>query len=386
MIRALPDPEIGLVTALGVDDFAKRKGNSYSTILIDMATHKPIDVLDGRSADPLAAWLKSHPGVQVICRDRAGAYAEGARRGAPDALQVADRFHLWQNLCQAVEKCVVRYRSRLLPGPSAPPAPAVRPETITPHPADPTGKVADRARERHTLIHDLLEQGHGLRAIARHLQCGRHVVQCHARAATWQETVKGPQKQRSSQLDPFKPYLNQRWEAGITNVVKLYQEIIPLGYQGSYSTVCNHLGPRRPTTPKPTTPTPPSVRKVTGWLTRHPDNLTETEKEQLAALQERCPELNAAAIHIRTFAEMLTGLTGHNLPAWITAASNDDLPSLSSFARNLDNDLAAVTAGLTTSWNSGPVEGNVNRIKMLKRQMFGRANLDLLRVRILHNI
>jgi transposase len=381
LIRALPDPEIGQVTALGVDDFAKRRGHSYATILIDMDTHKPIDVLDGRSADPLAAWLKEHPGVQVICRDRAGAYAEGARIGAPDALQVADRFHLWQNLCQAVERCVARHRGCLAdPGPLVPVA---QPELIGPEPVTPTGRFADRAREHHALVHGLLEQGHGLREIARHLGWGRHTVQRFARAVTWQEMVKGPQKERPSALDAFKPYLRRRWEAGSTNIASLFREITAIGYQGSYGIVRNYLGPLR-TTPQSATPAPPSVRKITGWLTRHPDKLKQEDQQSLELILTRCPELHAAARHVRSFAGMLTTLTGQHLPAWILAASSDDLPGISSFARGLENDLAAVTAGLTTRWNSGPVEGNVNRIKMIKRQMFGRADLDLLRKRILH--
>src|SRR6266511_3311883 len=159
----------------------------------------------------------------------------------------------------------------------------------------------------------------------------------------------------------------------------------PAGRGAARGTVRRTRPPSPRARARPGAPAPPTVREVTGWLTRHPDRLTEDEHLGLKAILERCPELQAAADHVRAFGEMLTHLRGQELPAWIAAvrADADGLPGLGSFAAGLEHDLDAVTAGLTTRWNSGPVEGRVNHIKMVKRQMFGRAGLPLLRKRVL---
>ncbi|MFF9691081.1 transposase [Streptomyces sp. NPDC014623] len=135
--------------------------------------------------------------------------------------------------------------------------------------------------------------------------------------------------------------------------------------------------------PQPVGPRPPSARAVTRWILTRPEALTERDRIQLKDVLANCPELDALAGHIRSFAHMLTQLQGHQLPAWIEAATTTDLPSLQRFARHLERDLDAVTAGLSQPWNSGVVEGHVNRIKILKRQMFGRAGFELLRERVL---
>lgn len=328
----------------------------------------------------------------MICRDRSGAYAEGARCGAPDAVQVADRFHLWQNLGKAVEGCVARHRACLRapdPGPDAEPLEPqeqTRPRQVpvlASEEAAPTGRFAERARRHHALVHDLLAQGHGLRAIARRLGWGRHTVQRYARAASWQELVDGRwQQQRPSKLDPFKPHLQQRWEQGCTNAAELYREVTALGFAGSYALVRGYVERHR-VRPDPAAPTPPTVRQVTGWLTRHPKTLTEDEQPLLKTVLERCAELRAAAGHVRAFGELLTRLRGQELPGWIAAVRADGLPGLSGFAAGLEHDIDAVACGLTTRWSSGPVEGRVNHIKMLKRQMYGRAGLPQLRKRVL---
>ena len=392
LIRALPDPGIGRVTVLGVDDFAKRRGQSYATILIDMDTRRPIDVLEDRQAATLARWLKDHPGVQVICRDRAGAYAEGSREGAPDAIQVADRFHLWQNLCAAVEKTVISCRADLrepAPEPGDPeaagPGSDVPAEMTGPAAGQDTGngRLATRSRERHAAIHDLLAQGRNYTQISEMLGLTRHTVRKFARAATAGEVITGSSP-RSSRLDRFAPYLQQRWDQGCTDAAQLFAEIQAHGYSGSARSARRYLQPLRAALTAPALPPPPpTVREVTRWITSHPDHLTDEEKARLSQVKARSTQLSTAAGHVTAFAEMMTGRHGERLPGWITAVDLDDLPHLHSFTSGIRRDQTAVTNGLTLEHSSGAVEGNVCRIKALKRQMYGRASLDLLRKRIL---
>ena len=384
LVMAAPDPEAASPRVLGVDDFAIRRGQHYGTLLIDCETGAPLDLLQGRDAQPLADWLAAHPGVEVICRDRSGSFADGARTGAPQAIQVADRFHLWQNLAKAVEKCVAAHCGCLAePAPQAAGDPVPPAGTAGETAPELAGKFAERTRRNHTLVHALRAEGRGLREIARHLSWGLHTVQRYDRAATWQELVDGRWKApRASKLDPFKPYLDQHAGQGHGSFTRLFREIRDLGYDGSYSVVRNYLDQIRPArTPLPQAP--PTVRDVTNWLTRRPDSLTGDEKPRLTAILDRCPELQTASDQVRAFAGMLTGLTGQDLPQWIADASDAGLPGISSFAKGLKQDLDAVTNGLTMPWSSGPVEGRVNHIKMIKRQMFGRAGLPLLRKRVL---
>jgi transposase len=381
LIHALPDPEIGQLTAVGVDDFALRRGNSYGTVLIDMTTRRPIDLLLDRQADTLADWLRAHPDVEVICRDRASAYAEGAVKGAPQARQCADRWHLWHNLIQAVERSVTRHRSCLSDLQADLPEQPEQESTAQNTACGGSTRFADRTRAKHARIHELKSAGHSLRAIARQLGMTHRTVIRYAHAASPEELLWGQWTSKPSVVDDFKPYLHQRWQEGERNATRLLEEIIALGYRGSYGALSDYLRPLR--APRPVAPPAPSVRKVTGWLATHPDRLEEAHQLQLNTVLDRCPELTALLKHVRSFAIMLTKRRGQDLPSWLTAVKTDDLPALHAFANGLERDLDAVTAGLTLPWSSGPVEGHVNRIKMLKRQMFGRASFPLLRKRVL---
>ncbi len=200
---------------LGVDDFAQRRGHRYATILVDMHTHRPIDVLPDRDADTLADWLARRPGVQIICRDRGGAYADGAARGAQQAIQVADRWHLMHNLSEAIHKVVTRHRRCLQHKPAAPPPP---PDTNAPAAAATpvaSGRRADNTRSRHAAVQALLADGATIRAIMRSLGMSRGTARKYARAPT-AEALLGPHPSSGpGKLGPYKPYLHTRVDDGV---------------------------------------------------------------------------------------------------------------------------------------------------------------------------
>jgi transposase len=380
LVRAAPEPTTATPTVLGVDDFALRRGRVYGTVLVDMNTGKPIDLLPDRKAETLRDWLEQHPGVEVVCRDRAGAYAEGAAAGAPDAVQVADRWHLWHNLGEAVEKTVTRHHACLREPLAEADQPAVVADVATP---PDQRRLVVRTRQRYAAIQELRGAGHSISRISRELELERNTVRRFLRAKGLNELL-AKTTSRLSVLDGFEPYLHRRWNEGCTDAARLFAEIREAGYRGSVLTVRRYLQPFRATLTAPERPpTQLKVRDVVGWIMRDPEKLNPDERCRLQVLLDRCPELNALAGHVRAFAEMIRELRGDGLDEWMNKVEADDLPALHSLVVGLRRDHNAVVAGFTLRWSSGPVEGHVNRLKMLKRQMFGRANLDLLRRRVL---
>ena len=419
LVRALPDPEAGPVTVLGVDDVAKRKGHSYATVLMDMDRHRLIDMLPDREAETFADWLRAHPGIEVICRDRGGAYARAAREAAPAAVQVADRFHLWQDLAEAVERTVLAGLAATdpPPGPDSPadpdspdpdspadPGTAAAPDT--PAAAEPDGfrdvhghdrRLVARHRDRYAAVQALRAEGCPTREIARRLGLARGTAAKFAGAASIDELLVKATR-RPSVLDPFKPYLGQRWNQGITSAAALHEEIRARGWDGGILTVQRYLRQFRtadgrdrqaraqPQRTAPSAPAPPKPRQVTRWIMTHPDHLASDDAANLARLLDASPGLAAAAAHVRSFADMMTRRQGLlALEDWLTAVEAGDQPALHSFARGIRRDQQAVTAGLALPYSSGALEGKNCKIKYLKRLMYGRANFDLLRKMALLN-
>jgi transposase len=399
---ALPEEEPAAAPrVLGVDDFALRRGHVYGTVLIDLETGEVIDLLPDREAATLKEWLEGHPGAAVICRDRAGGYAEAARGGAPGAIQVADRWHLLHNLGEKTYAAAAAHRASCLGGcPDQPPRDGQQDrrqqqdqpkgqqgqedrQGEQPSPARSPG-LPERTRARHAEIHQLLDAGHTRAAAARILGLSAPTVATYAQAASPGEITAAAREQA---LDPWKPYLTARWNAGARDARALHAEIKARGYTGSGQQVRRFVRPFRDLpagTPAQPPPAIPSARKITTWLMTSPGSLAPDDDAALAAVTAACPHLRQLQAAIRSFCDMLTGLTGRkDLDAWLAAADASGLDQLASFARGIRKDHDAVLNGLSLPHSSGKVEGTVNKIKMLKRQTYGRAGFALLRKRVL---
>ncbi|CAM5309646.1 ISL3 family transposase ISFsp1 [Streptomyces griseomycini] len=394
LLRTLPVPRPESVPCLGVDEFAVRRGRTYATILVDMSTRRPVDVLADRTAHTFAAWLREHPEVRVVCRDRAGSFREGAQAGAPQARQVADAWHLLHNLAEAVERVVGRHRAGLREpltvradrDDTRPPA-GVRPATLGE--LDVHGRprrLAARTRERHQQIHERIERGDSLRVIARELRLSRGTVLRFARATDVEQLLVAA-IHRPSVIDDYRLRLHHRWMEGCTNAAALTREIQQLGYRGDVNnTVRRHLRPYRTGTVPTDAPLPHlTVRRVTDWIMRRPEHLTETDRKCLDELCERSPALATTTEYARRLAAMVRERRSEHLAldVWPADVRLDGPRELRTLAAGIRRDRTAVLAALTTTFTPGAVEGNVTRIKLLKRQMHRRADFDLLRRRIL---
>ncbi len=348
-----------------------------------------MDLLPDREAATLEAWLKAHPGAEVICRDRAGAYAEGAAAGAPVAIQVADRWHLWHNLGEYVEKAVVGHRGCLTGAPDNPAAlageappgqlPDADPGAVSPEPdglRDVCGReraLVSRTLERHAAVHELLQAGRSHREAAEILGLSRNTVNRFARQADAAGLLVKATG-RDSKLDPFKPWINRRWNEGLTSAAALHAEMAATqGWAGSVQAVERYVRQFRTADgrtregkaprPAPAAPPAPKTRQITRWLLTSPGRLSLHDQARLATVKASCPHLDALAGHVRGFAEMMTRRQGLlALEDWLTAAEASDQPELRSFANGIRRDQQAVTAGLALPYSSGTMEGDVSKL------------------------
>jgi transposase len=380
-LMRIPLPTPAAPRVLGVDDFALY-GRVYGTLLVDADTRLPITLWEGRDAETLRDWLHEHPGVQIACRDGSPIYRQGITSGAPDAIQVSDRFHLWQGLSRRVQQIAGVHRGCLLvvaPEPD-PGAASLADTETTPTTNSP---AVNHARLLFETVHALTDSGRAYNSVARELGLNWRTVRKYATADSWQECVRGPRPRIPSQLDRYLEYLQQRWDEGEHNAKVLHEELKAKGYLGHYQRVKMAVAPLRRGLPvNQPHQRPPSPREVARWITSHPPRRTLDTAERLQRLLGHCPELDRTHTLVRAFADMFdTGDPGA-LPDWLSQLETSHLPGLPSFAKVIREDLPAVVQAVTSPYSSGVNEGRITDVKLQKRLMAGRAKVPLLRQRV----
>ncbi len=367
-LRRIPLPPVEVPRVLGIDDFALHRGQVYATVLIDAETGRRVDVIEGRGAGVVKALLLDHPGVEVACRDGSTVYAQAIREALPDTVQVADRWHLWRGLADAVGKEVAAHSACW----AAATATGMR-----------KGRIAETTAERWQQVHDLRAAGVGLLDCARRLGIALNTVKRYDRA-TRPEQIARPPRYRACMVDPYRDHLRDRRAAEpAVSVTQLLAEIREQGYTGSQNLLYWYLNQNRHTDDHPHL----SPRRAARLLLTKPANLTDTQAGRLAEIVAACPEMTVLADLVRSFAALLApdDDNADALDAWLLdQARAADLPHVHCFVRGIAQGLDAVLAALTTEHHNGRTEGVNTRTKMLKRQMYGRAGFDLPRHRILH--
>jgi len=455
LIRKVPEPEVETPKILGVDEWAKRKGQSYGTILVDLETHKTVDLLPDKSVESFAKWLKEHPGVEVISRDRGTEYIKGATDGSPEAIQVADRWHLLSNLKDALKRLLESKRTCLRAiaegdkteseGTSDSNNPEqeevisvnaeFHDETIE-NPLEPTIEKSDqkeqdvnklnleeqkdtpqkfhqkhtkveqekqtrheRRHERYEEIRQLHQQGLSIRNIARRLKLSRITVRKYIEAETCPMYPEGVT--RGSKLAFYIDYIQQRWESGCHNASQIWRELCQLGFDGSRGLVARWAAKERVklSSTEDTQSSVPSGSSSLGfkasaksevvpwspsraaWLLVKPeDDLTLEDRQALERMKQSDEEVAEAYSLGQRFTSMVRERQSDALLPWLEDALQSGIEG---FAKGIQQDIAAVMNALSLPWSNGQTEGQVNRLKLIKRQMYGRANFDLLRKRVI---
>lgn len=415
------DAALADVKVVGVDDWAWKKGMNYGTVMVDLERRQVIDVLPDRSAASTATWLKGHPEIEIISRDRAGLYAEGAREGAPQARQVTDRFHLLQNFREAVERHLIH------PGPPPKRGAEIDPNGSTARLAKPgfrkvsdgethrrsTQRAARAAREaRFEEIKVLFESGKTITAIAKELGLGRRRVERWTRFIVLPErNVMAP---KASTPGCFEAFLSRRWAEGSRSVRHLFGEIKQQGYVGSYSHLTRFItawkdpegsleviveAPVELSSPKLSAPDfnacskSPAIDPATGrrispltaaaLCVKPRGQMTPRQICIVDALNTESKDFAMMRQLAMRFRGLFRGGSLAKLDEWVWDAISCSIYAMRRFAKILRQDIDAVQNAVMEPWSNGQTEGQINRLKTLTRSIYGRASIELLRARML---
>ena len=396
----VPNQEISTPRVLGIDDWSFRKGKNYGTILVDLEKHKPIDLLPDREVETVKKWLEAHPGIEIITRDRADCYKQAATLGASNAIQVADRWHLLKNMGEALKRFLDKHNKELrMAAKDIAKSKAAEQEKLRKKTEKEAIKKKNRKKNkeeekpplsRYELnfleVKRLRKKGHSIRSIHKQTGVHRQTIKKYLKYETY--PLKAVTTTKTSLALPYDAYLRERWNEGQTNHKALWREIKEQGFTGSSQSVYRLVSkyPKAPGTEKQPPPLEVKVwsaRKVSLLLSKPFEDQDEAVQNYLRAFYKHCPAANKASQLARKFKSITDQLKKKHLNRWIKTVLESDIYALKNFATGLLKDYDAVKAAVSLTWSNGQVEGQVNRLKNIKRQMYGRAGFELLRKRVL---
>jgi transposase len=370
-----PSPRV-----LGMHEFALRRGCRDGTLLLDPEHRQPIAVLE-RTAKPLTRWMQAHPTVAILVRDRADAYAVAGRQAVPGALQVADRFHLVHNIGDAL-KVLVHSRRWHQPTTATPSESSFLDASSTARAPPEQGQRTSQHTPRKRAIWETVQQrrsrGQSIRYIAQELGMDRKTFRKYLTAE--RPPVYSPRRPRRTQLDPYRSYLCHPWPQGCHNARRVDQGLIQRGCRGAVTQVRAAVEPWHAAQGG----TPPRAPSLYWLLLRPATQLTAAEQQELQAILHSNPLLARGYQLKERFQALLVQQDVIALDRWLHAADASELPPFERVAQSFRQDYEPITVTLTTPWSTGQCEGELGRVKLLKRLDYGVARLDLLRQRILH--
>jgi transposase len=409
-LMALLTPPVGTVSILGIDDWSFRRGRKFGTILVDLTTHAVIDLLPDRETETAAAWMRLHPEIEIVSRDRGGDYAAAARAGAPQATQCADRFHLAKNLTEIVEEILARCRAEIRQVSKPAEATHEQPDSeniqeafipfsggAVPDPPAGSAHLAHHAErsDRYQQLVELRNAGLTTKEIARRLDMTERTVRNWLKRGIPYASPESRCKE-GKRIDPYMAYMTNRWNQGEHNGLTLFRELQTQGYKGSPRTIYRFLeilrgypaslqGRAEHAQTLPEAPLQQFAAHQAVWLfVREYSDLDETEQAELAAICQASCTANTVYELTQDFMSMLRHREGKLLDIWLENVRNSKICELQRMVRSIEKDKAAVLAGLTLPHSNGVVEGKVHKLKFLKRMGYGRASFALLRQRVLH--
>ena len=389
-VLQLPLPSEGSVHKVGVDEWAWKKGHTYGTILVDLEKRRVVQLLADRSVETSKTWLRKHPEIDLVSRDRGQIFREAATEGAPQAKQVVDRYHLQKNFAEALEK-FFRKQERVLKKATGGSAGKAR---RAPRTAEPEKVVQERRTRHHQRVSvhkriwKLYRQGYHKEQIAQLVGVSSSSVY----RALEQETPPPPRRRARSAsiVDPYLSYLTLRWNQGSHNVAKLYEEIVSQGYTGTQRTLQMRLRPFRQHVARPVSKQtiiwdkPPSSRSVALMMVRPEQSRTREQTAYLDQLIQSNETIAVVFTLAQDFGRLLRKREGQvRLEQWKATVWASGIAELIAFVDGLADDAEAVANGCSMMWSNGMVEGFVNKVKWIKRSSYGQAGFPLLQRRVL---